>query len=186
MTVLRRTGPLLWRTDVPQADPVRSFRECAGEFATGVCVVTAEYDGQAAGMTINSFTSVSLFPLIVLVSLAEGTRTLRAVRQSGRFALSVLALNQRDVANAFARQGKPFPAHHVVRDGNGGLTVPGAVARIWCRVHDIVPAGDHQLVLGEVRAFCREGGEPLLFHRGRYSAVSLPFGHGVDDEGAAW
>ena len=64
----------------------REFREVVGAFATGVCVVTSEHHGHPAGMTLNSFTSVSLEPLLVLVSLAHGSRTLEKATASGRFA----------------------------------------------------------------------------------------------------
>lgn len=145
-----------------------------GEFATGVTVVTAEVDGEPAGMTANSFISVSLEPLLVLVSLARGTRTLRAVRGSGRFAVSVLRHDQHDIAVAFSRPGAPFPHAYVARDERGGLTVPGAMARFWCSVWQVVPAGDHELVLGEVMDFRREGGEPLVFFRGKFTTVVPP------------
>src|SRR5919205_336297 len=91
--------------------PAFAFRDCVGEFATGVTVVTAEHDGRPAGMTLNAFTSVSLQPLLVLVSLGHGSRTLETVRASGRLAVSVLHRHQREVAIAFASPGAPCPRH---------------------------------------------------------------------------
>ena len=79
------------------------FRECVGAFATGVTVVTTHAQGQPAGMTLNSFTSVSLDPLLVLVSLAHATRTLEAIKSSNRFTVNVLHRNQRDVALEIGR-----------------------------------------------------------------------------------
>lgn len=169
----------------------QAFRHCVGSFPTGVCVVTAEHDGQPAGMTLNSFTSVSLDPLLVLVSLGHGARTLDAVRRSGEFAVSMLHRGQRAVAVDFAERGIPFPAGHVRRTGDGHLVVRHALAELLCRVHEIVPAGDHDLVVGEVVAFSSESGEPLVFHAGRFGGVAAdataPAGFAdFLDEGIGW
>ena len=77
-------------TAAAEVDRKAAFRRCVGSFPTGVCVVVAEHEGRPAGMTLNSFTSVSLDPLLVLVSLAHGTRTLDTVRRAGRFAAGPL------------------------------------------------------------------------------------------------
>ena len=170
---------------------VSAFRGCVGEFATGVTVVTAEHDGLSAGMTLNAFTSVSLEPLFVLVSLGGGSRTLHATKASGRFAVSILNRGQQDVAVDFAEPGAPFPSSHVQRDREGFLPVSGAAAVLRCRVERIEPAGDHALVLGEVVSIAHGGGEPLIFYRGRFGGVELdavvPAGHPISiDEGAGW
>ncbi|HEY3069210.1 MAG TPA: flavin reductase family protein [Gaiellaceae bacterium] len=170
---------------------VSAFRGCVGEFATGVTVVTAEYEGLPAGMTLNSFTSVSLEPLLVLVSLGSGSRTLHATSASGRFAVSILSRGQRDVALDFSEAGAPFPAGHVARDREGFLPVSGAAAVLRCHVERIEPAGDHALVIGEVVSIAHGGGEPLIFHRGRFGGIELdaivPAGHPIAiDEGAGW
>ncbi|MGZ4431824.1 MAG: flavin reductase family protein, partial [Gaiellales bacterium] len=91
------------------------FRECVGAFATGVTVVTTQHLGAPAGMTLNSFTSVSLDPLLVLVSLAHNTRTLERIKSSGRYTVNILHRKQRDVALAFAKPGAPFPEGYTVR-----------------------------------------------------------------------
>jgi flavin reductase (DIM6/NTAB) family NADH-FMN oxidoreductase RutF len=169
---------------------IRAFRDCVGEFATGVTVVTAEHDGVRAGLTLNSFTSVSLDPLIVLISLGLGSRTLRSIRASGQFGLSILGRDQRDVAIDFAERDLPFAAEHVERV-EGVLVVRGAVATLRCQVREIVRAGDHDLVLGEILGFRHGGGEPLVFHRGRFGGVAadavVPSGHPIGvNEGAGW
>src|SRR5438876_2191013 len=98
-----------------------AFRDCVGEFATGVTVLTAESDGEPAGMTLNSFASVSLEPLLVLVSLGHGSRTLAATAKSGRFAVSILHRGQQPAAIDFAERGAPFPQQHVTRTRDGGF-----------------------------------------------------------------
>jgi flavin reductase (DIM6/NTAB) family NADH-FMN oxidoreductase RutF len=170
---------------------VSAFRGCVGEFATGVTVVTAEHEGLSAGMTLNSFTSVSLEPLLVLVSLGNGSRTLHATNASGRFAVNILKRGQREVALAFSEPGAPFASEHVDRDREGFLTISGAAAILRCHVERIEGAGDHTLVLGEVVSIAHGGGEPLIFHRGRFGGLELdavvPAGHPIAiDEGAGW
>jgi len=175
----------------PSEALVSAFRGCVGEFATGVAVVTAEHDEVPAGMTLNAFTSVSLDPLLVLVSLGNGSRTLHATTASKRFAVSILKRGQHEVALAFSEPGAPFPAGRVERDREGFLTVSGATAVLRCHVERIEPAGDHALVLGEVVSIAHGGGEPLVFHRGRFGGLELdslvPAGHLIAiDDGAGW
>jgi flavin reductase (DIM6/NTAB) family NADH-FMN oxidoreductase RutF len=175
----------------PSEALTRAFRDCVGEFATGVTVVTAEHDGLPAGMTLNAFASVSLEPLLVLVSLGHGSRTLRATTASGRFAVSILQREQREVALAFSERGAPFAAGQVERDREGYLTVRGAAAVLRCVVEQVLPAGDHDVVVGEVVSISHGGGEPLVFYRGRFGGmqtdVLVPAGHPIAiDEGAGW
>jgi flavin reductase (DIM6/NTAB) family NADH-FMN oxidoreductase RutF len=134
-------------------------------------VVTVRYGDSQAGMTLNSFTSVSLDPLLVLVSLAHGTRTLERVRQSGKYAVNILHRRQRDVALAFAKPGAPFPEGHTVVDPSGFVVVRHALAILRCEVVGVHAAGDHDLVVGEVVDFEGSGGEPLIFHRGAFGGL---------------
>lgn len=145
----------------------RAFRDCVGTFATGVTVVAVEHDDERAGMTLNSFTSVSLDPLIVCVSLAHGTRTHDLVCQAGQFTVSILRADQEEVAKAFAKPGAPFPDHFVGEDAR----IEGALAVLRCSLHDRFTAGDHDLVLGLVEGFDAIAGEPLVFHRGSFSSL---------------
>jgi flavin reductase (DIM6/NTAB) family NADH-FMN oxidoreductase RutF len=168
-----------------------AFRRCVGEFATGVTVVIAEHDDGPAGMTLNSFTSVSLRPLLVLVALGHGSRTLGAVRGSGRFAVSVLARGQRDAAIAFATRGAPFAAGYVRRGADGFLVIRGAVAALKCELAEVVRAGDHDLAIGRVVAIEHLGGDPLIYHRsvfgGLVTDAAVPPGPPIGlDEGAGW
>ncbi len=147
------------------------FRDVVGAFATGVTVVTSRFGDSLAGMTLNSFTSVSLDPLLVLVSLAHGTRTLERVQQSGSYAVNILHRSQRDVALAFAKPGAPFPHGHTVIDPAGFVVVRHSLAILRCEVAGVHRAGDHDLVVGEVVNFEGSGGEPLIFHRGAFGGL---------------
>src|SRR6478736_591323 len=120
-------------------DPSRrlDFRDVVGAFATGVTVVTSRVGDTYTGMTLNSFTSVSLDPLMVLVSLAHGTRTLEMVHRCDRFAVNVLHRRQRDVALAFAKPGAPFPEGHTVLDPTGFVVVRHSLAILRCEVSHV-------------------------------------------------
>lgn len=175
----------------PDVDRRTAFRRAAGSFPTGVCVVTAERAAGPAGLTLNSFTSVSLDPLLVLVSLAHGARTLEAIHESQRFALSILHRGQSEIALEFAARGAAFPADRVHRLDDGSLVVRHALAHLVCEVETVVRAGDHDLVLGAVLDFEAANGEPLVFHGGRFGGVAVdadaPSGFAaVLDEGIGW
>lgn len=175
----------------PGAIAPEVFRRCVGEFATGVAVVCAQWQDEPAGMTLNSFTSVSLDPLLVVISLGHGSRTLSAVLGSQHFSVSVLGRDQRAAAIAFAARGDPFPRALTARDHADALVVRGAVATMGCAVTAITRAGDHDLVVGRIQAITHGGGEPLIFHRGRFGGLvtdaTVPPGHPIGlDEGAGW
>jgi flavin reductase (DIM6/NTAB) family NADH-FMN oxidoreductase RutF len=171
--------------------PSDAFRASVGEFATGVTVVASEHDGVIAGMTLNAFISVSLDPLLVLVSMADGSRTLGVVRQSGRFAVSMLHRGQSEAAIELATSGAPFPQADMTRTADGFIVVRGAAATQHCEVEQITRAGDHDLVLGRVTGLTHKGGEPLIFHRGRFGGLVVdtlvpPTQALAIEEGAGW
>jgi len=169
----------------------RAFRDTVGAFATGVTVVTTKLNGQPQGMTLNSFTSVSLDPLLVLVSLAHGTRTLDGVKASGMMAVNILHRKQQETALAFAKRGADFPHEHAVLDPHGFYSVRHSLAIMRCGIFDVVTAGDHDLVIGEVVHFESSPGEPLIFHRGAFGGLDedalVPRGRviGISD-GEGW
>ena len=169
----------------------RAFRDTVGAFATGVTVVTTQDSGAPQGMTLNSFTSVSLDPLLVLVSLAHGTRTLDGVKNSKKMAVNVLHRTQQEAALAFAKRGGDFPTEHAVLDPHGFYSVRHSLAIMRCEIFDIVTAGDHDLVIGEVVHVESSPGEPLIFHRGAFGGLDedalVPRGRviGISD-GEGW
>ena len=147
-------------------DP-RSFRDTLGAFPTGVTIVTAP---GPAGLTTNAFTSVSLDPPLILVCFDNTSRTLPAVEQAGRFAVNVLKADQGALAALFAskRVAKEKFAEVTHTEEHGVPVLDGALAWLVCDVDRAVPAGDHTIVIGAVRALDRDDGEPLMFHRGDY------------------
>jgi flavin reductase len=160
-------------------DAGRHFRSVAGRFATGVAVVTACRDDGPVGMTVNSFTTVSLDPRLLLVCLKRDCRLLGAVEGNGRFAVTVLADDQRDAAAWFAAAGRPTgPAGFVgfavdpERETGCPLLTDG-VAYFGCDAVRTDPAGDHMVLLGEVRSSgLLRAKPPLLFVDGHYAEVA--------------
>lgn len=147
-----------------------AYRRALGAFATGVCVVTARTDAGALGITINSFTSVSLEPRLVLWCLHERSERWTTFAAADRFAIHVLSAEARDTAARFARGVCDLSADELADAGEGAPRLPGAVARFECRTHERIQMGDHLVIVGEVIDFEAAEGDSLLFHRGRYGS----------------
>lgn len=161
------------------------FREVMGGFTTGVAVVTTAVDGELHGMTVNSLTAVSLDPLLVLVCLTRESRTATAIAKSGRFAINLLGREQRDISNTFARRGEDHFADVDVKWIDGTPTMDGGLGYLVCHVSRIDDGGDHDIVIGAVKAGEARPGEPLVFYRGRYGRY-LPSARTQRDIGIDW
>lgn len=149
-------------------DPA-AMRAAMGRFATGVAVITTSADGVPHGMTVNSLTSVSLDPPMLLVCFTSGARTMDAVAASGRFAVNVLGARQEPVSDAFARRGEDhFDGAELPVHESGVPLIPGALAVAVCAVDRVVDAGDHVVVFGLVEDVEHRDGAPLLFFGGGY------------------
>lgn len=160
-----------------------ALRKIMGRFPTGVTVVTAQRDGEQHGMTLNSLTSVSLDPPLILVCLKNDSRTLWAVEGSGTFAINFLHCDQKEVSNAFARPGADrSEAISGLVDQSGFVLIPGRIAHLGCRVTDIHPGGDHQIVVAEVVEGVIFTGHPLVFYMGKYHDL----GATTDEREVVW
>ncbi|MGJ5137596.1 flavin reductase family protein [Bradyrhizobium oligotrophicum] len=147
-------------------DPA-SFRAAASRFSTGVTVVASrDAQGAPVGMTANSFTTVSMQPPTVLVSLKHG-RTWQAVSTSGRYAVNVLAADDVAVGRHFAgaplAQGAPS-----FDERDGFFLLPQAIAQFGCEVVNAIEIADHTLFIGEVRWCRHQDGLPLAFYASRF------------------
>lgn len=161
-------------TSAPEpVDPAR-HRQAMGRFASGVAVASSRLRGQDVAMTVDSLTSVSLDPVLLLVSLHAEARVLEGVLAGGPLGVSVLTARQRRIAEWLAEIGRPLHGQLTqVPHGPGPVTgvalVTGALATFECRTFAVHEAGDHSLVVGEVvglRALPTD--EPALVHyRGR-------------------
>jgi flavin reductase (DIM6/NTAB) family NADH-FMN oxidoreductase RutF len=150
----------------------RELRNAMGRFATGVCVVTTRTgDGRKAALTVNSFCSVSLDPPLVAWYLNDRSPSLPAFRESGFFAVHILAAGQQEVATHFAKpsEDKFAPFSERVQTGLGDVPVLGDVLACFeCRTSGIEHYGDHVMILGQVERFYYGSESPLLFHAGRF------------------
>jgi flavin reductase (DIM6/NTAB) family NADH-FMN oxidoreductase RutF len=154
------------------------FRRVAGAFTTGVTVITVEREpGLVHGMTANSFTSVSLDPLLVLVCVDHEARLLSFLKSQRRFGVSILREGQQALSEYFAKI-EQTPEEHA-RLGirykwtpSGIPLLDGTLAEMACNVVGEHPAGDHTIFIGEVESMESHGGEPLLFHRGQYRRLA--------------
>ncbi len=146
------------------------FRRTCGRFGTGVTVVTTRVEGRTHGMTANAFMSVSLEPPLVLVSIARRAKMCELLEKAGRYGVSILAEDQRELALHFA--GRPQEVEIPFGERAGMPVIEGALAHVVARVVQRVDAGDHVLFIGEVEHMgCREGA-PLLFFGGRFETLA--------------
>lgn len=152
----------------------RDLRDQFGLFPTGVAVVTAEArEGIRLGATVSSFTSVSLEPPLVSFNIAKTSKAYDLWAGIEAFAVNVLAEEQSELSTRFARAGADKWDGLVPRAGPAGNAplLPGALAWFACLTHATVPAGDHLILLGEVKALGRSSvpnARPLLFFASRY------------------
>jgi flavin reductase (DIM6/NTAB) family NADH-FMN oxidoreductase RutF len=168
----------------PQYDEIRleltimtldseQLRRAMRAWTTGVTVVTATHDGQQYGMTVNSFTSISLEPPLVSLALKKLTHTHELVEKSGEFAVTILAAHQKEYSDRFAGklpeikdrfEGVPTETLSI----NAPL-LKGGIAYFNCRVVNAIPVGENTLFVAEVIAVQGEGtGEPLVYHNRVY------------------
>lgn len=147
-----------------------SFRRALGQFATGITVVTThDAAGRRAGLTVNSFCSVSLDPPLVLICVDHRSDVDTALRPEGLFGISVLHEGQEEWSRRFASGGAAkFEGAPLVTGPHGTLLVPGAIAHLECRVRAGHPEGDHTIWVGEVLGLTTAPGRPLLFHGSAY------------------
>lgn len=153
-------------------DP-RELRKAFGTFATGVTIVTARSEaGQDVGLTVNSFSSVSLDPPMVLWSLAKTSRSRSTFMETDSFAVHVLAQDQADLSAVFARGGADKFAGLDVTRGFGQVPLLGnCSARFQCRIVFRFDGGDHDIVGGEIVAYENFERPPLVFLSGRYAVA---------------
>jgi flavin reductase (DIM6/NTAB) family NADH-FMN oxidoreductase RutF len=152
------------------------FRQVMGNFATGITVVTArDSNGEPRGLTVNSFTSVSLDPLLVLVCFDKRLSSLKAFEESRRFGVSMLSEHQEEHSRIFAKRESERPASFYFEGKLGLPLLKDALAVMECETVAIYPGGDHHIYLGEVKhAEVLHPHEPLLYFRGKYRKL-----HGV-------
>jgi 3-hydroxy-9,10-secoandrosta-1,3,5(10)-triene-9,17-dione monooxygenase reductase component len=146
------------------------FRRAMGQFATGITVVTGrDSEGRPFGLTVNSFTSVSLSPPLVLFCLATRSELNAPLGLTRRYGVSVLSEAQEEWSTRFATSGiDRFEGVEMVEGAQGLPLVPDALAWLECRVTDVHAGGDHSIYVGEVLSLEVRPGRPLLYHASGY------------------
>ncbi len=156
--------------------PVTSeeFRRACGRFATGVTIASvADPEGVPHGLTVSSFTSVSLNPPLVLICLGHAVTVIDIFRNSEFFGINVLADNQRDLSDRFARKGQDRFGGLDWRRGTTGVPLlAGVLASMECAISQRVTAGDHDIFIGEMVSAQATEGEPLIHFASRYRALA--------------
>ncbi|WP_241666527.1 flavin reductase family protein [Jejubacter calystegiae] len=152
------------------ADKRRQLRDAFGAFMTGVTVVTTVNKAQQPiGFTANSFSSVSLDPPLLLVSIDNRSANLSHFAEGERFAINILSEQQKEVSGRFARPGEDrFAATAWRRGEHGTPLIDGCSAWFECARWQTISAGDHQILIGEVLAFDSCGTAGLGYYRGAY------------------
>ncbi len=173
MTVLTRPTPT-------------QMRRCMGQFASGVTVVTGTSpEGAPLGFACQSFASLSLDPPLVLICVDHGGRSWPRMAAAGVFSVHVLSADQRDLCDRFgSSRGRRFEGLDWTLSPLGTPSLPDVLLRVHTRVQRVIPAGDHDIIVGEVEALeqCRDA-DPMLFFRGR---LGVPDHHQVAGETLGW
>lgn len=152
----------------------KALRQALGSFTTGVTVVTASApDGRDVGVTANSFSSVSLDPPLILWNLNRRSASLPVFAASSHFAVHILAYDQEDYSNRFARPaGDKFAALDLRRGAGNAPLLDQASTVFECRLAYQYDGGDHVILVGEVERFTATGRPPLVFHGGAYALAA--------------
>ncbi len=162
----------------------RELRRVFGTFVTGVTVITTiDEQGGLHGVTANSFSSVSLDPPLVLWSQAVKSQSHPVFSRAERFAVNILAEDQIELSNRFAKSSQQKFAGVEIDIGPGGVPLlRGCNAWLQCRVVSRLPGGDHTIYVAEVESIARAERKPLVFGNGQYLRAGL---HDLDGAAAS-
>jgi flavin reductase (DIM6/NTAB) family NADH-FMN oxidoreductase RutF len=157
------------------ADAGAFCRACA-RFATGIAIVSVlDAQGQPRGMTVNSFTSVSLSPLLFLVCIDRRAAIRPLLTTGTAIAINILGEDQQRLSERFARPGEDRFGEIAWEPGvTGAPLIPGTLAHIEGLIRDKIIAGDHTIMLTEVRATGYREGRPLVYFTSRYQRLGEP------------
>lgn len=174
---LSPAAPLPVPPPVVHDDPVTdlaTLRRCLGNFGTGVTIMTTWAEGAPAGMTANSFATVSLEPPLILWSVIRTSASAPAFLKAERFAVNILAASQLGLCKAFARTASDKFSGVDWEPGLGGVPIlAGATATLECRMVRQVEGGDHIVLFGQIERMRSADQMPLLYVQGRF-AVPAP------------
>jgi 3-hydroxy-9,10-secoandrosta-1,3,5(10)-triene-9,17-dione monooxygenase reductase component len=147
------------------------FRRAMGAFATGVAVVSAAADARLYGVTVNSLTSVSLSPRLLLWSLGDRSQRYEVFANAAVWGVTILGADEEALARRFANVSTSAIDTNETLSGFAAPVLQAGIAHFACRTHERIQAGDHLILVGEVGSFRAEPGAGLTFFRGRYGAI---------------
>ncbi|OMP66504.1 flavin reductase family protein [Domibacillus epiphyticus] len=153
------------------------FKEVMGNYPTGVTIVTAaDHNGEPVGLTVNSFASVSLDPLMILWSIDHKVSTINAFTEGKKFAVHILAGDQQELCKTFASKNVDRFSTCDWRFSENSLPIiEGAFAVLQCKTFKQVEAGDHTVLIGEVIDIQIEKRDPMLYHRRNFGSIPAEF-----------
>ncbi|MFG3513047.1 flavin reductase family protein [Streptomyces bobili] len=156
-----------------------SFRDAARRWTTGVALLTARHGDEVFAKTVSSLCTLSLDPLLISVAVTAHSPLASAVLRSRRYAVSVLAGHQEPLARHFATPGVGqalglFTVAPMRTRATGAPVLEDCLAWFDCRLHTVLPGGDHAVLVGRVAAADGGGGEPLVYHHGEYRSLAGP------------
>jgi len=158
-----------------EIEPEQAYRRAMGAFVTGVTVVSAaRADGTMSGITVNSLTSVSLKPRLLLWCLGDQSARYDVFANADRWGVTMLAASEEALAQRFARAELETIQPDEAEMFDGAPVLRSGVAHLSCRTHDKRPAGDHLIIIGEVTDFRVTPGPALTFFRGLYGRADDP------------
>jgi flavin reductase (DIM6/NTAB) family NADH-FMN oxidoreductase RutF len=158
----------------PAAD-ADSFRGALGTFVTGVTIITTDSVDGPVAIVANSFASVSLDPPLILWSPAKTSRRFAYFHGARRFAVHVLAADQRDICSAILNSKTAISQVPMHLSHCGMPIIEGALATFECNLEATHDAGDHAIIVGRVTKAHHRGGDPLVFHGGAYGGFHPKF-----------
>lgn len=159
----------------PTIEPLR-FREALGHYASGITIITSHIDDEPLGFTCQSFYSVSTNPPLVSFSVMATSASYPRIRQAGRFAVNILSGEQAEISDQFARRGTDkWRGVDWQISPLGNPIIPGSLHWLDCEIYAEHAAGDHMIVIGEVKALDAQDAatnQPLLYFKGQYRNIA--------------
>jgi 4-hydroxyphenylacetate 3-hydroxylase, reductase component len=158
---------------IEEGDPSvdhKAFRRCLAQFGTGVAIVTTVWNNKPVGITINSFSSVSLDPPLILWSIARSSANFNAFTQTEHFAINFLSMEQMELAQRFASSVDDKFVLTEWENGTDGLPIlKGAIGILECSIRYNYNGGDHAIIVGQATRYIRRPGSALLYVQGRFA-----------------
>ena len=159
--------------DLENVADLHAYRNALGQFPTGVAIVTAIDDNSLpVGMTINSFSSISISPALISWSIDHGAASHGIFARAKTFTVTVLAESQADLAIRFATRGAN-KFRDMDTEGAGAPVIPGGCAWFKCDSYRSIPLGDHTMLVGRVIEFARNPVSPLIFKGGQFQLPAM-------------